>query len=528
MRRLYLYRNGPIILLLVLFACTNVYALQGSTAANGSNVQAVHDIGITGAGINIGFVSSQNVFVGHNAFRDANGVIHAENVNSDLNNGFWHDTVMAGMIISQGQLPNHPNDIGVAPGAMIHCYRLGSSSGTSLVKILNELTGSRNCKIIITGFEHNTEPNGQTQETLKYDYYADVCDVIFANAAGNIGSRITVFGDAYNGITTGGLAEIQTDIYLKVGLATNDGPTADGRRKPDITAPSTNQVVPGYNNGDPNYWSSGWSDGATSWAVPHTAGVAALLLEYADQTADTDDGHNVVIKATIVNSAFPNIHNRDGLPTYPANPENVWHPQRGYGRIDAYRAYLTLSADRVVAEAPITSMIGWAYDTMSNNATHNYFITGKKNERLILTVTWNRKIDKSGSVYEPNLPLFNIDVTIKNPAGGTIFSEIDDVNNLEKIDSLLPADGNYTVSLHNTSTKSQAYGLAFEFLQPLTGDFNIDYVVDEYDLCQMAFEWLTVGPDTDIVPDDNHIVNWRDFAAFADDWLKTDGRYYNP
>ena len=46
-----------------------------------------------------------------------------------------------------------------------------------------------------------------------YDYYAEHYDVVFANAAGNSypnDSNISVFGDGYNGITTGGLAEPNT------------------------------------------------------------------------------------------------------------------------------------------------------------------------------------------------------------------------------------------------------------------------------------------------------------------------------
>lgn len=41
-----------------------------------------------------------------------------------------------------------------------------------------------------------------------------------------------------------------------------------------------------------------------------------------------------------------------------------------------------------------------------------------------------------------------------------------------------------------------------------------------------AFDWLTAEDDTDIIADG--IVNWLDFTRFADNWLKTDPRYYNP
>jgi hypothetical protein len=263
--------------------------------------------------------------------------------------------------------------------------------------------------------------------------------------------------------------------------------------------------------------------------VPHTAGVAALLLDYANSTADANDKHNVVIKAVIVNSAFPNIDNKAGNPTYPANPANVWHSQRGYGRIDALRAIDTLSAGRISRNTTVTVPAGWAYENIDSNQTHEYRFAGAKNERFILTVAWNRKIDKHDSNYDVNLPLFNLDVTVRNPASEVISDENDVLNNLVKVELILPADGNYIVSLKNTTSKSRAYGLAFELLPPLTGDFNVDYIVDELDLSQIAFDWLTAGPDTDIVPDiPDGIVNWLDFAAFADNWLKIDERYYNP
>ena len=537
MKKVSVYRYCLITSLLSAVICGNVYALQGSTAEGGSNAQAVHQLGITGEGVKIGLITAKNVQADHLAFLDPNGQTDVYN-HDYTGDGFaydFHDTPFAGIIKSRGTY-NHPNDIGVAPDAEIHCGRVVDNNWTIsfsfLQDALDDLDANLGCKVIVTGIAfgpNDIPPNGQSQWTLMYDYFADVCDVIFANAAGNYFSSITVitvFGDCYNGITTGGLEEPNVDNYCRVGNVTNFGPTVDGRRKPDVTAPSTNQVAPGYSGSSNNYWNPGYGDGATSWAVPHTAGVAALLLEYANQTADANDSHNEVIKAVIVNSTFPNIQNKAGNPTNPAEPNNVWHRERGYGRIDALRAYQTLSAGRISRDATVTAPAGWAYDTIGSHATHNYFLAGRKNERLVLTVTWNRVINKVDSTYNVDLPRFNLDVTIKNSSGGAIFSETDDVNNLEKIDLLLPADGNYTVSLKNTTSKSHDYGLAFEILLPMTGDFNIDYIVDESDLRQMALDWLTTEPDTDIIADG--MVNWLDFAEFADSWLKIELKYYNP
>ncbi len=75
-----------------------------------------------------------------------------------------------------------------------------------------------------------------------------------------------------------------------------------------------------------------------------------------------------------------------------------------------------------------------------------------------------------------------------------------------------------------------------------TGDFDFDGDYDINDLCVFAARWLTTeckGPcwcgGTDI--DENHLINFADFAIFADNWLKGEGdepgkpglaRYYVP
>lgn len=537
MRRLYFHRSSPIILLLILFICGAAYASQYSIGENGSNAQAVHELGITGHGVKVGLVSARNVRTTHEAFNDSNGV-HV--FNSDYSGDGveymggdvpGHDTWVAGIIASRGWT-GHPNDIGVSPGCDVYSARVvNNSDGINLIGVQNalyDLIHNKGCRVIITPIQ--LPPTIDPNWSRMYDYYAEQYDVIFANAAGNDYSNVTVFGDGYNGITTAALIDEPNNYYLRVGSLSCPGPTIDGRRKPDISSPGSSQTTPSIGS-DTDYYTT-VKDGATSFAVPQAGGVAALLLQYANATTEADDGHSEVIKAVIVNSTFPNIKDKAGNPTNPADPNNTWQHDRGYGRIDALGAYQTLSSAKVSKSTTITSSKGWAYDTMSLSATHTYIIRGKKNERLALTVTWNRQMTKISSNYhDETSPKFNIDVSVYNPSGGVIYSETDNVNNLEKIDMLLPSDGNYTVTLHNTTTKSRTYGLAFELLEPITGDFNTDYIVDGKDLNQIALEWLTAGSKTNIVHDANdvnNIVNYRDFAAFADNWLKIDNRYFNP
>ncbi len=55
------------------------YGLDESTGPGGSNSIAVHQLGDTGEGVNVGLISAGNVRTTHEAFKDANGISHAFN-----------------------------------------------------------------------------------------------------------------------------------------------------------------------------------------------------------------------------------------------------------------------------------------------------------------------------------------------------------------------------------------------------------------------------------------------------------------
>ena len=520
------------------------YGLAESTAQDGSNAKAVHELGETGQGINVGIISADNVLKSHQAFydKDSNGnPIGESHVDNNDFSGYGiyesnHDTWMAGIVASRGW-PGYWNDIGVAPDANIcsakvcwGVYPDHFGSFSWIAEGLNWLVNERNCRVIVTGIATGSDPNGQSNETLLYDYYAYAYNTVFANAAGNENTIIAVFGDAYNGITTGGLIVTEPDVYSKVGSASGSGPTSDGRRKPDLTAPAQNQTVPSTPS-DTSWHEWTGTQGVTSLSGPHTAGVAALLLGLADDSSEPDDGHNEVIKAVIVNSTFPNIKDKSGNLTDPADPNNTWHCDRGYGRLDALRAYQLLNTAAISEDVETTQEKGWAYTTMTKNYEEDsYLIYGEKNERLVLTVTWNRFVRKvAGNYNEESAPKFGLDLTIKDPNGQTIITEPNKPNNLQKVDLLLAGDGVYEVVLKNATKKDRSYALAFELLSPIPGDFYpADYIVDYSDMATVAQQWLSEEEnlEADLFIDDNNVVNLPDFAEFASHWLETDTRYY--
>lgn len=525
-------------------AAQKAYALAESTAQGGSNAQAVHALGETGENVNVGLITARNVLTTHEAFydKDANGnptgSTHAFNYDfsGDDNAPANHDTWMAGIVASRGGV-SYPDDIGVAPGADIHCARVAKNSDsvspTQLNNALNYLVTTKNCRVIVTGFSFGTalNPDGQSDWTLLYDYYAYHYNVIFANAAGNETTQIAVFGDAYNGITTGGLRLNDPNneyLYARVGSSSGSGPTSDGRRKPDIVAPSQNQTMP--NAAANNSWYTWPSNGGqTSLSVPHTAGVAALLLGLADDTSNPNDNQNEVIRAVIANSAFPNIDNKSGGSTNPADPNNLWNNDRGYGRIDALRAYELLDSNQVFTGVNITEEKGWAFSTITHSQQHTYTIQAQKRYRLVATLTWDRRVEWTDTLHPY---LANLDLRIYKPNGANpIFSKqangYSPNDNLIKCDILLADSGQYTLKVVNNSTSETAnYGLAFELLPPLQGDFDLDYIVDYNDLRQITENWLqpAAGSVLDLFQD--NFIDFRDFALLAENWLTSDPAYH--
>jgi hypothetical protein len=530
-------------------AAQKAYALEESTGPGGSNAKAVHQLGQTGEGVNVGLILARNVRTTHEAFKDANGIQHAFNFDftGDGNSISSHDTQLAGIISSRGGIAN-PNDIGVTPGADIYCARVADNnnviSWTNFTNALDELINAHNCRVIVTGFAlGGLAADGQSEWTKLYDYYAYEYNVILANAAGNAYTDVNVFGDAYNGITTGGLRLNDPNNefeYRRAGYKSSSGPTDDNRRKPEIMAPAEQQTVP-TSSGDTAWATVGTSNGETSYAVPQMAGAAALLLGLADETEEPNDNHSEVIKAVLVNAAMPDVDNKAGVFTNPADSNNTWHKDRGYGRLDVLRAYQTLDTNEIEPDAYIVQNKGWGFGRLSQGQTDVYTTSVATRCRLIATLTWQRRIQWTDrppkGVLEPDelTPyLADLDMIVYSPyEPNAIFNEalfgLNPNNNLEKCDLLVIEPGNYTIVIDNNSTNGETanYGFAFELHPVPLGDLPpYDYAVDYSDLSTLTADWLAEDSELDSLLSPDGVIDFADFAKLADVWLQTDPFYY--
>ena len=323
--------------------------------------------------------------------------------------------------------------------------------------------------MIVTGIQlpgNRVTADGNSVWSKIYDYYAEKYDVIFANAAGNSTKQTTVFGDAYNGLTTAGLIKDKDGQYRRCGSISNPGPTVDGRRKPDVAAGTQALIVP-TSSGD-DYWTTIDPNGLglTSFSVPQTAGVAALLLEAAGKSKVENDDRSEVIKAVMINSAYNNLLSKKSTPTNPFGSAGHWDTETGYGRLDALGAYQTLTAGAMRPNTLVKQDKGWAYGVISKNSEQTYLIEGKANQRLVVTIVWHRKISKiTSTAYLEASPRFSVDLKITTPDGQMPVFETAGRDNVLKADYLLKKEGVHKITLKNpTQHENGDYGLAFELI----------------------------------------------------------------
>jgi hypothetical protein len=227
---------------------------------------------------------------------------------------------------------------------------------------------------------------------------------------------------------------------------------------------------------------------------------------------------------------MPNVQDKTGTETNPADSNNTWNKDRGYGRIDALRAYELLETNEVKTSATITQDKGWAYGKLNRNQSNTYTIHISQRCRLIATATWQRR------VTWPNLTgyLANVDMNVVSPyEPNTIFSKAkfgyDENDNLIKCDLLILTPGDYTITIANKSTNNETanYGFAFELHPIMAGDLpSIDYTVDYNDLSTLTADWLSDDSPLDSLLVPNGVIDFSDFAILAQNWLQIDPLYY--
>ena len=260
-----------------------------------------------------------------------------------------HGTHTMGTMVGDDGLGNQ---IGMAPGAKwIGCRNMDQGNGTPTTysecyqffiapttvgganpdpsKAPDVINNSWGCPVS----EGCTDPN--VMLTIVNNVRA--AGIVTVHSAGNSGSACSTVSDPsaiYDSSTTVG-ATTSTDAiagYSSRGPVTVDG---SNRLKPDISAPGSNirSSVPGGG------YQGGWN--GTSMAGPHVAGLVALLI-----SARPDLAGNVDTLQTAMEQSALHLTSAQTCGGVPGSqiPNNTF----GYGRIDAYAAYLAIQTPTAV------------------------------------------------------------------------------------------------------------------------------------------------------------------------------------
>ena len=189
-----------------------------------------------------------------------------------------HGTWVAGIATGTGG-GNSPH-VGVAPGAKLVGLRIGSSGGfpewaalRGLEWIIaNKETYNISVAVcswgIVLGGPNDHNGNSAISRTADEVVAAGINVVV---AAGNsaLSATVTSPGDANNVITVGSVS----DNHI-ISTFSSEGPTTDGRTKPDVAAPGESITGP-WSKSDTGYYTG---DG-TSASAPIVGGLIALMLE---------------------------------------------------------------------------------------------------------------------------------------------------------------------------------------------------------------------------------------------------------
>jgi len=217
----------------------------------------------------------------------------------------------------------------------------------------------------------------------------------------------------YNVISVGaarGLGRFPDNLrYVGPPLAqySSTGPTDDGRAKPDVIAPGIT-LGPGL---DPNngYWGANSPASYSSFASPHVAGLAALLIDAARLNGIDDADDPRVIKAIILNGAQKLVGWHKGN-----NDPNDDHLvpldyAQGAGLINAQSSYRQLVSGRLDPNSGSQNS-GWNLDQIAlkqddPNSVRVYVMPAalEPEDEFKATLTWYRHYDQS-RLYHP-LPL---------------------------------------------------------------------------------------------------------------------------
>jgi len=295
------------------------------------------------------------------------------------------------------------------------------------------------------------------------------------------------------------------------------GPTADGRRKPEVYAPGCGTVSANSNSTCGVTALTG-----TSMACPAVSGAGLLVRQYFTEgwypsgnksSSDALTPSGALLKAVLVNTSV----DMTGISGYPSNRE-------GWGRVLLDNSLFFAGDARKLFVRDVRNGVGLT----TGQFTEYTFNVTSSGVPLEITLA---STHPAAAVGAANPIINNLDLEVVDPFGtlykGNVFTGVqsstggtaDAKNNVERVIRTTPALGVYTVRVRGTAVNSA--GVKQGYAVVATGDLRIACPADfdgngfvngeDFDQYVAAFEAGLLAADFD----EDGFVTGEDFDAYA-------------
>lgn len=469
---------------------TNHYVLTNAQAGEQSGIQSLiqnWNSGLDGSGEVVSVVDT-GLDIDHSDF--ASQVIAVQNsfgLDNDASDSIsGHGTHVVGTIIGDGSGQEEAK--GIAPEATLHMYQLEHNQQGVIARIgsiydLMEDAYDNQARFQSTSWVSENaggQYNGDSQSADRFLWKNRDFTAIYS--AGNNGSNglntVAAPSTSKNAISVGASTD---SLSPTVAQFSGQGPTFDGRIKPDLIAPGENicssRAEEASNSIGVDCTDALHSDGATllhtslsgaSQATPVVTGAAVLTRQYLREELGISSPSSDLIKAILV-------HGAEDL-----GVQDVPNEREGWGKLNLENSLYPVSSG--------VELNTW-YDQSQTLDPGRMFVYAYEldiSKGLEVTLAWTDEDVSASSFQNSSKLLNNLDLLVIAPDGTTYYGndflngisttsgKSDDLNNLERIriPPTSSTNGVWQIQIHHRAGNSQPFSLV------VTGSGNEESMSD--------------------------------------------------